>query len=898
MEEKKKRSWKGRSVGYFSFRMPMKSNLSCSVLKAKGGGAGGGKLFHEERLSRCSLALPISYFTPFGYQTISSRRSMLRSLAVFCGLLPAIQSCKRWSFTTTCSVLSPPFPSTLPTRRKAGMGTAAATEGVGAGVVVPSNLTSILTSLASSSFSSVVSSLWNPHKIMKLQALANDVFSRGNVHLKNVKHLTALPEGLHSFPEVCFIGKPNVGKSSIISCLLHNGVLGRGGKFPGTTRLLKFFNVGDAIALVDTPGYGGWKTKKNTPTRRRQRLPAERAQGFAILFRYLALRHRGEGLKHVYWVMEANAGPTCMRFQPRDEEILTFLQREGIPFSVILSKIDRHWRYYQECHSPEKKKCKNQFQVDKKGIPQLSFGSPTFPLDLYSKSAENRESVVEGSCDDVNQQNPYSFFEEGVRRNMKEIYDFLKTDKVPILGVSANRYQPQRCLYIDSLRYDLTYHCVSNLPEELWEYKNIHALSYAPPTADDLQDVQLKYPVESFVVPKDNNLSLAEMVRRHERGKARLLQRHGGSMLPYYSSVAFPQPVEEFVLPLLSGRMGVKGKEGKALSQGRRGERVESMMRKEEVIPPSFLALPPPPVETSLPEQNTEKVKKDMLSFHPLDLRDKRERGVVAETTNESLPSVSSKFNALNPTSSSDSSAVRNDLFLATMDKAAGVLQGKIGCVGVVPPSPSGFDSAPTSFKAINGVSIPSTLVPACVEEVMKSESDEIQRFAMHSEAGGFETLLAQEYLWDSDPERCTAFLERTREGKVLAGLERNSSGNEEYLFYGGSSPSLCSARQRSAKKKRDEALLKKYLDHHRKERSVYLSAEGYMCPWLSVSGGMGGGGGCRSSVVGLGEMKGIGRSGATMHALKKKGFGGKSYSAFTMKHRGRATKKTGFWAT
>lgn len=820
--------------------------------------------------------------------------------------LPALRSGKRWTFVYSRSFCSSSFSSSTP------IGTTGWSRRVGSATsttIAPTRLETSTTSLPSPHGSLLTSSDWTSSRVEKIQTLADDIFSRGNIHLKNVKHLTALPEGLHSFPEVCFIGKPNVGKSSIISCVLHNGVLGRGGKHPGTTRLLKFFNVGDAIALVDTPGYGGWKTKKGTPTRRRQRLPAERAQAFAILFRYLSLRHRGQGLKRVYWVMEANAGLSRMSFQARDEEILSFLQREGIPFSIILSKIDRHWRYCREHHSPERKNVKNQFVVDKEGIPQIPWRSPAFPPFFHQNSTPIGRKGGGISEEDPSHQNPVSLFQEGVRRNMMEIIEFLGTNQIPILGVSANRFRPERCLYIDALRYDLTYHCVADLPEASWNYKTVHALSYAPPTANDLQEVQLTYPVESFVVPNDNTLSLAEMVQRHQAGKAKLLERRRGRFAPYHASFSLPPSVDPCVLS--SGDGSERGENKEACSERPGGLLAAGpgTTEIEERDPSSSVGFYALPASSSFgggsrAAHSLERIEEGTTALVPLhDLRRTEEeaRGIqdtltVNRTTVGGLrrlpspPGVPSSFIPL-PT------ADKKDLFLATMDKAVSVLQEKHGACGGGRgvTSPSRIPSSSTFFTAINGVSIPSTLVPSCVEEALKTDSDELHRFAMHSGAGSFDALLAEEHMGDMDPGRCTAFLEHTTGAKIQAGLEANPSGKQDYLFYTGGAGVSCSEKQRTARKKREEALLKKYVDRRRKERSVYLSAEGYMCPWLSVSGGMGG---PRSAVVGVESVRGSGGSGALMKDLKRKGFGGKSYSACTMKHRGRATKKTGFWAT
>lgn len=326
---------------------------------------------------------------------------------------------------------------------------------------------------------------------VRVEKLSNEVFAKGNVHLKNVETLSSLPEGLFSFPEVCFIGKPNVGKSTLISCLLHNARLGRASTVPGTTRLLQFFNVGDALLLVDTPGYGGWMG------RRLSQKAADRANAFAILFRYLALR-KSHNLRRVYWLMEASVhGPVSL--QERDEDIRCFLAREQIPFSIVLTKIDRHYHYYAKERAARE--------------------APS-PI-----GSEKDGSPVDGSTLRQRLRRRLATPQEGIERNIAEIADFLGTDQVPILGVSANNRYPERCMNLTALQHDLVSYCAAQLRDEELNLPALQQLSYAPPTPEEIEAAQLQYPIESFIVPENNNLSLARMVQQHEEAKTALVAR-------------------------------------------------------------------------------------------------------------------------------------------------------------------------------------------------------------------------------------------------------------------------------------------------------------------------------------------------------------------------------------
>ena len=88
------------------------------------------------------------------------------------------------------------------------------------------------------------------------QSFANTVFSgRIDVHPVLVRDtMYKLPFSL--LPQAAFVGRSNVGKSSLINSLLHGREVARPSPLPGRTRQLFTFDVGDAISLVDLPGYG------------------------------------------------------------------------------------------------------------------------------------------------------------------------------------------------------------------------------------------------------------------------------------------------------------------------------------------------------------------------------------------------------------------------------------------------------------------------------------------------------------------------------------------------------------------------------------------------------------------------------------------------------------------
>lgn len=76
-----------------------------------------------------------------------------------------------------------------------------------------------------------------------------------NVNLETVCGITStVPENLHD--EVAFAGKSNVGKSSLINSLMNRKALARISAQPGKTQTINFYNINDAMYLVDLPGYG------------------------------------------------------------------------------------------------------------------------------------------------------------------------------------------------------------------------------------------------------------------------------------------------------------------------------------------------------------------------------------------------------------------------------------------------------------------------------------------------------------------------------------------------------------------------------------------------------------------------------------------------------------------
>ena len=83
-----------------------------------------------------------------------------------------------------------------------------------------------------------------------------------NVSLETVCGITSkIPDNMYN--EVAFAGKSNVGKSSLINALMNRKSLARTSAQPGKTQTINFYNINDAMYLVDLPGYGYAKVSES-----------------------------------------------------------------------------------------------------------------------------------------------------------------------------------------------------------------------------------------------------------------------------------------------------------------------------------------------------------------------------------------------------------------------------------------------------------------------------------------------------------------------------------------------------------------------------------------------------------------------------------------------------------
>lgn len=123
-------------------------------------------------------------------------------------------------------------------------------------------------------------------------------------------------------PEYAFIGRSNVGKSSLINMLTNNKSLAKTSVRPGKTQLINHFLINKQWYLVDLPGYGYARISKSA-----------RAQWQKMTNDYLLQR---ETLMNTFVLIDSRLTP-----QQIDLDFISFLGQNGIPLSIVFTKADK-----------------------------------------------------------------------------------------------------------------------------------------------------------------------------------------------------------------------------------------------------------------------------------------------------------------------------------------------------------------------------------------------------------------------------------------------------------------------------------------------------------------------------------------------------------------------------
>ena len=141
------------------------------------------------------------------------------------------------------------------------------------------------------------------------------------VNLETVCGVTSkLPE--NTLPEVAFAGKSNVGKSSLINALMNRKSLARTSAQPGKTQTINFYNINDAMYLLDLPGYGYAKVAES-----------EKAKWGKMIENYL---HTSKQLRRVFLLIDIRHDPSA-----NDKLMYDWIIHQGFDPVIVATKLDK-----------------------------------------------------------------------------------------------------------------------------------------------------------------------------------------------------------------------------------------------------------------------------------------------------------------------------------------------------------------------------------------------------------------------------------------------------------------------------------------------------------------------------------------------------------------------------
>lgn len=142
-----------------------------------------------------------------------------------------------------------------------------------------------------------------------------------NVSLETVCGVTSkIPDSKYN--EVAFAGKSNVGKSSLINALMNRKSLARTSAQPGKTQTINFYNINDAMYLVDLPGYGYAKTSQS-----------EKEKWGKMIENYL---HTSKKLQAVFLLIDIRHDPSA-----NDKMMYEWMVYQGFKPIIIATKLDK-----------------------------------------------------------------------------------------------------------------------------------------------------------------------------------------------------------------------------------------------------------------------------------------------------------------------------------------------------------------------------------------------------------------------------------------------------------------------------------------------------------------------------------------------------------------------------
>lgn len=183
-----------------------------------------------------------------------------------------------------------------------------------------------------------------------------------NVNLETVCGITSkLPD--NTLPEIAFAGKSNVGKSSLINALMNRKSYARISAKPGKTQTINFYNINEAVYLVDLPGYGYAKVSEQ-----------EKIQWGQLIERYL---HGSKQLKAVFLLIDIRHDPSA-----NDKMMYDWIVAQGYNPIIIATKLDKIKR--------------NQIQKQVKAIKEgLKLQPGTVVIPFSAETKQGREEIWE-----------------------------------------------------------------------------------------------------------------------------------------------------------------------------------------------------------------------------------------------------------------------------------------------------------------------------------------------------------------------------------------------------------------------------------------------------------------------------------------------------------------------
>lgn len=148
-----------------------------------------------------------------------------------------------------------------------------------------------------------------------------NLFSSECKFIAGASSIEQIPGNLF-MPEVAFVGRSNVGKSSLLNAIVGEKDCARVSKQPGRTQQINFFTLQDKISLTDLPGYGYAAVSKKT-----------RKSWDRLILDYLRGR---QNLRRIFLLIDSRHG-----IKNNDEEIMDILDESAVVYQIILTKIDK-----------------------------------------------------------------------------------------------------------------------------------------------------------------------------------------------------------------------------------------------------------------------------------------------------------------------------------------------------------------------------------------------------------------------------------------------------------------------------------------------------------------------------------------------------------------------------